>query len=189
MTSRGDTETNRMRKNIEDQLKRLITQLQDIEEMKDELDDEEYSTSRQETIDQMKDFEVSLQKMASGDISLVDDIGSAQLAIQAAIRSVNSPEILNMFLKKENSSLRSKLASLNFDLKLGRISKDSHNSQAAEILNMLVKLGEELSLSEQEILKQDSGAMDGFASTSGEELASTANIMAAASSQIDGAKR
>ncbi len=61
--SRGDSETSRLRENvstmcgpqyliliiiqIEDQLKRLLTQLQDIEEMKEELDEEEYNNSRQ----------------------------------------------------------------------------------------------------------------------------------------------
>lgn len=33
-------------KKIEDQLKRLLTQLQDIESMKDELDEDEYVSSR-----------------------------------------------------------------------------------------------------------------------------------------------
>jgi len=32
---------------IEDQLKRLLTQLQDIEEMKEDLDDDEYNSTRQ----------------------------------------------------------------------------------------------------------------------------------------------
>jgi len=32
---------------IEDQLKRLLTQLQDIEEMKEDLDEDEYNSTRQ----------------------------------------------------------------------------------------------------------------------------------------------
>jgi len=47
MASRGDAETQQLRHNVEDQLKRLITQLQDIEEMKEELDEDEYILSRQ----------------------------------------------------------------------------------------------------------------------------------------------
>ena len=56
----------------------------------------------QETIEQLKEFEISLHKMVAGNISLVDHIGSVQLAIQSAIRTSTSPEVLNMFLKKEN---------------------------------------------------------------------------------------
>ncbi len=92
--------------------------------------------------------------MIAGNISLVDQIGSVQLAIQSAIRSVTSPEILNMFMKKENGALRSRLASLDSDLKLGRIPYDSYFSQAGEILKLLDKLGEELSLGEKELLKK-----------------------------------
>jgi hypothetical protein len=92
--------------------------------------------------------------MVSGNISLVDQIGSVQLAIQSAIRTSTSPEILNMFLKKENGSLRSKLAILESDFRLGRISVDSYNSQALEIIKLLEKLKEPLSPSEQEILRK-----------------------------------
>lgn len=108
----------------------------------------------QETIDQLKEFETSLNKMMSGNISLVDQIGSVQLAIQAAIRNVTGPEILNMFMKKENGALRSRLAALESDRKLNRISNDSYLSLAGEILKMLEKLGEELSASEKEILRK-----------------------------------
>lgn len=87
-------------------------------------------------------------------MSLVDQIGSVQLAIQSAIRTSTSPEILNMFLKKENGALRSRLASLESDFRLGRISADSYNSQALEIIKMLEKLKEPLSPSEQEILRK-----------------------------------
>lgn len=139
-----------------------MTQLQDIEEMKDEMDADEYTTSKQETIDQLKEFEQSLTKMTQGNISLVDHIGSVQLAIQAAIRNVTSPEILNMFLKKENGSLRRRLADLDQDLKLGRMTLDDHNSQAGEILKLLEKLGEPLSLGEKELLRKMTRNMDGY---------------------------
>lgn len=110
--------------------------------------------AQQETIDQLKEFETSLNKMMSGNISLVDSIGSVQLAIQAAIRSTTSPEILNMFLKKENGALRTRLAGLDSDRILGRITLDAYNSQATDIVKMLEKLGEPLSGKEQELLKR-----------------------------------
>jgi hypothetical protein len=95
-----------------------------------------------------------LSKLASGNMSLVDSIGSVQLAIQAAIRSSTSPEILNMFLKKEHGSLRTRLASLDSDRILGRITLDAYNSQAVDIVKMLEKLGEPLSPKEQELLRK-----------------------------------
>jgi hypothetical protein len=139
---------------MEDQLKRLLTQLQDIEDMKADMDEDEYNTTRQETMDQLREFEVSLNKLSAGNMSLVDSIGSVQLAIQAAIRSSTSPEILNMFLKKENGALRTRLAGLDSDRILGRITLDAYNSQATEIVKMLDKLGEPLNPKEQELLKK-----------------------------------
>ncbi len=108
----------------------------------------------QETIEQLKEFEISLHKMVAGNISLVDHIGSVQLAIQSAIRTSTSPEVLNMFLKKENGALRSRLSSLESDFRLGRISIDAYNSQALEIIKMLDKLKEPLSPNEQEMLRK-----------------------------------
>lgn len=92
--------------------------------------------------------------MTAGNMSLVDQMGAVQLAIQSAIRSSTSPEILNMFIKRENGSLRSRLASLESDHKLGRIPTDSYQSQAVEIIQMLDKLKEPLSASEQELLRK-----------------------------------
>lgn len=108
----------------------------------------------QETVEQLKEFEASLEKMSAGNMSLVDSIGSVQLAIQAAIRSTTSPEILNMFLKKENGALRTKLAGLDSDRILGRITQDSYDSQAIDIVRMLEKLGESLNDKEQELLRK-----------------------------------
>ena len=49
MASRGDLETTKLKANIEDQLNRLLTQLSDLEEMRDELDVDEYEATRKET--------------------------------------------------------------------------------------------------------------------------------------------
>lgn len=134
-------------------MNRLLTQLQDLEDMRNELDDEEYATSRQETLDQLREFELALDKMVAGNITLVDELGSVQLAIQAAIRSAfKSPEVIRMFAKKENGALRSKLGVLDSDLKLGRITQDAYNDLAIEILTALEKLGETLSPKETELL-------------------------------------
>lgn len=116
----------------------------------------------QETIDQLKEFEESLQKSISGNMSLVDQIGGVQLAIQSAIRSSSSPEILNMFVQKQNGALRSRLSSLESDKRLGRISAEAYEAQAVEILQMLEKLKEPLSASEQNLLTNATKNMSDF---------------------------
>jgi hypothetical protein len=42
MASRGVNETAKLRSNIEEQLSRLIAQLEDIESLRDDIDQEEY---------------------------------------------------------------------------------------------------------------------------------------------------
>lgn len=194
MASRGDLETVKLKKNVpltfkslflnlnhfpqvEDQLNRLLTQLQDLEEMKAELDPEEYESSRQETLDQLKgerkicflniprltlfcckqEFETALGKMVAGNMTLVDELGSIQLAIQAAIRSAfKSPEVIRMFAKRENGALRSRLDFLRSELRLNRISPSDFNELAFEIVTALEKLGEVLPTADREFLEQAS---------------------------------
>ena len=151
-TSRGDTETTSLRKNVESQLERLLTQLSDLEDMKAELDEGEYESTRNETIQQMKEFEETLDKLMKGDMTLVSSIGSVQLAIQAAIRSsFKSPEVIRLFAKKETGALRSRLGELESDLKLQRISLSEFNSLGGEISALLSKLGEDLTPRELEL--------------------------------------
>jgi hypothetical protein len=74
-------------------------------------------------------------------MSLVDSSGSVQLAIQNAIRSHVSPDLLNKFSQKEHESLRLKLGTLESDLKLGRISREDFAGQACVLVRMLEKMG------------------------------------------------
>ena len=54
MTSRGSAETEKLKKNLNDQLERLVQQLQDLEECKDDLDEDEYEETKRETLDQLQ---------------------------------------------------------------------------------------------------------------------------------------
>jgi hypothetical protein len=123
--------------------------------MKDELDENEYITTRQETIDQLHEFEATLAKMIAGNVTLVDELSSVQLRIQSAIRTAfKSPEVIRMFAKKENGSLRSRLAQLESDFKLGRVSSEDYLNLSAEVLAALEKLGEPLTTKERELLER-----------------------------------
>jgi len=87
----------------------------------------------------MKEFEVYLNKLLSGNITLIDQFGSVQLAIQTAIRNAfKSPEVGRMFAKKENGALRSKLASCDQDLKLGKITLQVYNDMTGKYLTSFI---------------------------------------------------
>jgi len=133
MASRGKQETAKLQANIQDQLNRLITQLQDLEEMREELEPEEYRETKKETLQQMREFQAFLRKTAAGNLSLVNDLGSIQLvsyfllqgplrpalsppphkAIQAAVsEAFHTPEVIGLFAKKQPGQLRTRLDAL-----------------------------------------------------------------------------
>mmetsp|Transcript_6345 Transcript_6345/g.17988 ORF Transcript_6345/g.17988 Transcript_6345/m.17988 type:complete len:192 (+) Transcript_6345:115-690(+) len=154
MASRGKAETQQLRDNVEGQLSRLLQQLRDLEELRDDLDDDEYAEQRRETIEQLKAFQVTLKKMMSGDMSLVDDLGSVQLAIQAAISDAfHTPEVIAMFAKKQPGQLRARLEHLQLQVKLGKAGREDVAAEAVEILVALKKLGEQLKPSEENFLQ------------------------------------
>lgn len=68
-----------LRKNIQDQLNRLVSQLEDLENEKEGLDAEEYEEMRGETLQEMKVFETQMEKMLSGDTTLVTEFQAAKL--------------------------------------------------------------------------------------------------------------
>lgn len=102
----------------------------------------------------MKEFEISLNKMKEGNLTLVNDIGRIQLAIQDAIRKAfKSPEVMKMFAKRENGALRSRLNSIQQDYRLGKLLSDDYLMMSAEIIGALDKLGEILEPHERSLLE------------------------------------
>ena len=59
-------ESARLRANAEEQVTRLLTQLSDLEEYRDELDDDEYEEMRADTLTQLEEFKASLARMVAG---------------------------------------------------------------------------------------------------------------------------
>ncbi|XP_033097837.1 protein LZIC-like [Anneissia japonica] len=164
MASRGKTETDRLQQNLEEQLDRLMAQLQDLEECKEELDEDEYEETKQETIEQLKEFKESLNKMAEGNMTLVDNINGIQLAIQAAIsQAFKTPEVIKLFAKKQPGQLRQRLAEIDRDVKIGKLPSEIHVQQKLEILTALKKLGDKLQPPEIAFLASNSSqAMSDF---------------------------
>ncbi|KAL4677062.1 hypothetical protein H8958_010009 [Nasalis larvatus] len=116
MASRGKTETSKLKQNLEEQLDRLMQQLQDLEECREELDTDEYEETKKETLEQLSEFNDSLKKIMSGNMTLVDELSGMQLAIQAAIsQAFKTPEVIRLFAKKQPGQLRTRLAELTAD--------------------------------------------------------------------------
>ncbi|ERE81937.1 protein LZIC-like protein [Cricetulus griseus] len=115
MASRGKTETSKLKQNLEEQLDRLMQQLQDLEECREELDTDEYEETKKETLEQLSEFHDSLKKIMSGNMTLVDELSGMQLAIQAAIsQAFKTPEVIRLFAKKQPGQLRTRLAETGF---------------------------------------------------------------------------
>ncbi|XP_042231911.1 protein LZIC-like [Homarus americanus] len=153
MASRGASETQKLRQQMEDQLDRLVAQLSDLEECKADLDEEEYEEVRKDTIEQLNEFQSSLSRMTSGDMTLVDSFNAMQLAIQAAIsQAFKTPEVIQMFAKKQPDQLREKLSQIERDQKIGKLPVEPYTQQKVEILSALQKLGVSLTAAEQSFL-------------------------------------
>lgn len=119
---------------------------------------EEYTEQKQETVEQLKELNQSVSKFKEGNLSLVDEMNSIQLAIQAAVSNAfQTPEVIQMFAKKEKPQLRQRLAELDERLKLGQL-KDTQAGlrQKLEILCALQKLGDKLTPDEIQFLTQNS---------------------------------
>jgi hypothetical protein len=86
-------QTDILRNNLHAQLDRLLDQLADLDQIKNEMDEAEYKESRQDTVDQLEEFSKSLEKMKSGEggLSLLDDVQRIQNVRQLKLyKYVNS---------------------------------------------------------------------------------------------------
>nr|CAD7255786.1 unnamed protein product [Timema shepardi]CAD7567400.1 unnamed protein product [Timema californicum] len=141
MTSRGQVETEKLRQNMESQLERLVQQLADLEECRDDLESNEYEETKQETMDQLREFNESLSRMISGDMTLVDHLGSMQLATQAAISAAfHTPAVIRMFARKEPGQLRERIAQLERDVKFGKLSQEGAIREKVRLEHWLFSL-------------------------------------------------
>ncbi|XP_069700465.1 protein LZIC-like [Periplaneta americana] len=155
MTSRGQAETEKLKQNLEGQLERLVQQLADLEECRNDLEPAEYEETKNETMEQLREFNESLSKMISGDMTLVDHLGSMQLATQAAISAAfHTPAVIRMFARREPHLLRERLAEIERDERLGKLSTQESTREKTEILNALRQLEERLSPAELQFLEQ-----------------------------------
>jgi len=110
-------EEEKLKANLEEQLARLLSQLKDVEEMKADLDEEEYTSVKDETLQGLREFEVSLGKLASGGLSTSTDLDRMRMALHAATGVMDVPgmktaSVIAMFAKNDTHELRRKLDAL-----------------------------------------------------------------------------
>ncbi|KAK0393101.1 hypothetical protein QR680_000055 [Steinernema hermaphroditum] len=147
-------ENQRLISNVHEQLDRLARQLRDIEIEKASMNEEDYREMRTDTIDQLKDLSMTLERIQSGDMSVFDQITTTRLAIRAAVsQAFKTPEIIMLFVKKEPPVLRLKLENLESDFRLKRVDEDVYKERKYEILLALQKLGDELRSEEDQFLR------------------------------------
>ncbi|KFW83741.1 Protein LZIC, partial [Phalacrocorax carbo] len=167
MASRGTTETSKLKQNLEEQLDRLMQQLQDLEECREELDADEYEETKKETLEQLSEINDSLKKIMSGDMTLVDELSGMQLlvaigsghscSLAAISQAFKTPEVIRMFAKKQPRQLRTRLAEMDRDLMVGKLGRDLYTQQKLEILTALRKLGEKLTPDDEVFLSANAG--------------------------------
>jgi len=185
MNSRGKSESNVLKNNLQGQIDRLVQQLADIEESKDDLEEDEYQELKKETVEQLNEVTESLKKMDSGDVSLINDINAMQLAIQTAISNAfKTPEVIQHFAKKQPGQLRTHLDSIERDFKIGKLSSGNYLLQKQEILSTLKKLGDKLNPGEETFLSNHGNSTLHDFEAIDDEANSATNMLHAAQKEI-----
>lgn len=187
MASRGQSETSKLRERLEEQLDRLVAQLSDLEECRAELDADEYEETKADTLEQMREFQQSLARIVSGDMTLVDQLSGVQLAIQAAIsEAFRTPEVIRMFARRQPDQLRERLGQLEREAKTGRLADVA--PQKLEILAALRKLGARLLPEEELYLEAHAGrALLDFDRVADDATADAGCLLDVAGSQVKAA--
>uniref|UniRef100_A0A8C9I2Q7 Leucine zipper and CTNNBIP1 domain containing n=1 Tax=Piliocolobus tephrosceles TaxID=591936 RepID=A0A8C9I2Q7_9PRIM len=177
MASRGKTETSKLKQNLEEQLDRLMQQLQDLEECREELDTDEYEETKKETLEQLSEFNDSLKKIMSGNMTLIDELSGMQLAIQAAIsQAFKTPEVIRLFAKKQPGQLRTRLAE-----------RDSVSKK--KVTKLFVTMGNSLTADDEAFLSANAGAILSQFEKVSTDLGSGDKILALASFEVEKTKK
>jgi hypothetical protein len=93
-----NSKTSKTQKILIKKLQKFFDTLKDLEEEKNELEQEEIDLIKQETIEQMEEFEKTLSKLTSGDMSLMNELGKMRLAMQLSVsEAFQTPEVISMF--------------------------------------------------------------------------------------------
>lgn len=95
-----------LKKNVDSQLQRLLSQLQDLEEAQADLAPEEYDEMKADTLAQIEEFEGFLSRQAKGQVEL-DTISEAKRQIEdAKSKTFGVKDLKEKFTGHEAEKLR-----------------------------------------------------------------------------------
>ncbi|ELR58564.1 Protein LZIC [Bos mutus] len=193
MASRGKTETSKLKQNLEEQLDRLMQQLQDLEECREELDTDEYEETKKETLEQLSEFNDSLKKIMSGNMTLVDELSGMQLFFIILISKgsfLKEVDLKSLILcKLKYHMLHIHLLQMDRDLMVGKLARDLYTQQKVEILTALRKLGEKLTADDENFLSANAGAILSQFEKVSTDLGSGDKVLALASFEVEKTKK
>ena len=85
------------------------------------------STTSSSTLSPLQELEFQLQRLIRGDMTLVTALGAMREATAAAIsQAFKSSDVIRMFAAREPAALREKLAALQEQQKLNKLSADAY---------------------------------------------------------------
>ncbi|XP_055689628.1 protein LZIC-like [Lutzomyia longipalpis] len=141
--------------NLETQLDRLVSQLKDLEEAKDDLDEEEFESIKGDTVEQIKEFNERLGRMNQGDVTLDSKLSQMKQSIRKAIAtSFNTLEMIKMFGEQNASELEKQLLAIDEDFRLRKIPQEVMETRKLDILEKLKAQGYPLSAKDGEFIEK-----------------------------------
>jgi len=124
--------------NLEKQLERLVEQLKDLEECRSELPEDEYDLLKNETVEQIREFEATLDRLQKGDVTLNSKFSLMKTAIRKAISSAfNTKDMIQMFGDENVNDLERQLNKLEEDYLLKRIDQLAFEKHKIDLLTRL----------------------------------------------------
>ena len=96
-------------KNIQEQLDRLLTQLNDLDELKEEVSQSEYDEIKADTLKQITEFEAFLERSNAGDMGLTQVTEASKRLQEAKEKMFGISDLKKTFESKESSQIRDRL--------------------------------------------------------------------------------
>ena len=162
--------------NIDAQIKRLRSQMEDLEEMKDDLDADEYEKMKLDTLEQLAVFES--KRVQTNSLTLLSGAEIERNAKQQDTASKSQASSRITKLKAGSASqIRAEINSLTSFVQMGKMTKKEFDDKVGQLVFSLQKLGERLTEDEVGLLEQvGPNNLKAFEAVSGEVNSSKLNL-------------
>lgn len=160
--------------NLENQLFRLVDQVKDLKECKEELPSDEFGFLKDEIVEQSKKFSENLDRTRLGDLVLNSKLFELKLSLRKAIGDVFTNYEMDTIFGVHDEKLLQQIIKLEEEYKLKLIDQSSFMNKKSMLLVKLQEPENEEKLSEDTIIspEQDDSVSDIFsqiAQSSGSE--------------------